>query len=229
MRYAAYWVPPRHSALWRFGSRWLGRDAATGETFPAPSPRHAEITAEASRYGFHATLKAPIALAEGAGAEDVRRVLQGVAARFTPFAGTPWVLANLGGFLALTPDPRIDAGRPPMLHALADACMLALEPLRRPATPEEIARRRPERLPQRARAYLHRFGYHWVLEEFVAHLTLSCRLDDAERRALAARLRAELAALPPEPPTISEIALFVEDTQGGLFRLAETFPLGVQR
>ena len=229
MRYAVFWAPPRDSALWRFGSRWLGRDAATGQAFPAPSPRHGEITAEARRYGLHATLKAPISLVDGASRADVCRVLQGLAARFTPFAGTPWVLTNLGGFLALTPDPRFHAGRPPLLHVLADSCVLALEPLRRAATPEEIARRRPERLAPRARAYLHRFGYHWVLEEFVAHLTLTCRLDNPERARVAAELRAELAALPPEPPPIAEIALFVEDAPGASFRIAETFPLGVQR
>ena len=226
MRYAAYWAPPSTSALWRFAARWLGRDPETDETFAAPDARHAAVTEEARRYGFHATLKAPIALAEGFSEADVVQALGGVAARFTPFATAPWVLANIDGFLALVPDPTIAAGRPAPLHALADACVLALEPMRRALSEADIARRRPARLDPVARGYLDRFGYPWVLEKFFAHLTLSCRLDAAEREAVAAQLRVELAGLPAEPMPVHEIALFIEDAAGGPFRLAQKFPLG---
>lgn len=225
-RYAAYWAPPRDGALSRLAARWLGRDAATGEAFAAPSPRHAEITAEAARYGFHATLKAPIALAEGFSEADALAAMAGVARRFTPFATAPWVLADIEGFLALVPDPTIEAGRPKEFHALADACVLALEKLRRAATEAEIARRRPERLDAQARENLLRFGYPWVFEKFFAHLTLTCRLDQPERAQVATALRAHLAAVPPAPFAVHEIALFVEPAPGAPFRLARTFPLG---
>lgn len=226
MRYAAYWAPPANTALWRFASRWLGRDAASGETFLPASARHGEITSEAARYGFHATLKAPIALADGAVEADIAASLAALARRFGPFATAPWVLAEIDGFLALVPDPAIAAGRPARLHALADAAVLALEPLRRPATAEEIARRRPGRLDPRARANLDRFGYPWVFEDFFAHLTLTCRLDQPERGEVAAALRRALARLPAEPFAFHEIALFIEDQPGGPFRLARAFPLG---
>lgn len=229
MRAAAYWAPAANSDLWRFACRWLGRDAATGETFPAADARHAAITEDARRYGFHATLKAPIVLAEGATLEDVRSALRTLAARFTPFTTAPWVLDSIDGFLALVPDPAIDAGRPKLFHALADACVLALEPFRRPATPEEIARRRPERLDPRGRLYLERYGYPWVMEKFFAHLTLTCRLDRDERQATAARLRRELAVLPAVPFAFHDICLFIEESSGAPFRLTERFPLGIQR
>lgn len=228
MRYAAYWAPPRGSPLARFGARWLGRDALTGERFAAEA-RHRAITADARRYGLHATLKAPIALADGATGADVARALAGLAARFTPFATPPWVLADIDGFLALVPDPTIEAGRPALLHALADAAVLALEPLRRPADAAETARRRPERLSPAGRENLRRFGYPWVFEAFFAHLTLSCRLERPERDAVAARLRGELAALPALPLAFHEIALFIEETPGAPLRHAASFPLGAQR
>jgi hypothetical protein len=229
VRLAAYWTPPTDGALWRFACRWLGRDAASGELFPCRDARHAAITEDARRYGFHATLKAPIALADGATLDDVRTALRALAARFTPFTTPPWVLADIDGFLAMVPDPMVDAGRPKLLHALADASVLALEPLRRPATPAELARRRPDRLGPRARLYLERYGYPWVLEEFFAHLTLTCRLDTPEREATTARLQRELAALPAAPFAFHDICLFVEESPGAPFRLLERFPLGVQR
>jgi hypothetical protein len=225
-RYAVYWAPPAASALWHFAARWLGRDAATGETCPAPDARHAELVADAARYGFHATLKAPIALADGVSVGALEAAVARLAARFTPFTTAPWVLANLHGFLALVPDPAIAAGRPAPLHALADAAVLALEPFRRPASEAEIARRRPERLGPAERDHLHRFGYPYVFEKFFAHLTLTCRLDDAEREWVAARLRAELAALPASPFSFHEIALFAQDSSGAPFRLMRRFPLG---
>lgn len=229
MRFAAYWVPDETSALWHFGCRWLGRDAATGATFPALDARHGAITADPRRYGFHATLKAPIALCEGRSADDVGDALAAVAARFAPFTTAAWVLADIDGFLALVPDPDIEGGRPTRLHALADACVLALEPLRRPASPAEIARRSPERLPPLARAYLHRFGYPWVFETFYTHMTLTCRLAQPERETVAGALRCRLRALPAEPYRFDAIALFVEERPGGPFRLAGKFPLGAQR
>lgn len=226
-RYAAYWAPPRDGALWRMAARWLGRDAATGETFAAADARHTAITADAARYGFHATLKAPIALADGFSETDVAAALADIARRFTPFATAPWVLADIDGFLALVPDPSIEAGRPANFHALADACVLALEKLRRAPTEAEFARRRPGRLDPVARDHLVRFGYPWVFERFFAHLTLTCRLDRPERDAVATRLRRELATLPAAPFAVHEIALFVEEVSGAPFRLARAFPLGV--
>jgi hypothetical protein len=228
VRFAAYWAPPAASALWQAAARWLGRDAERGATFAAPDARHAEITADAARYGFHATLKAPIALADGATEADMVDVLHRVARRVTPFTTAPWVLADLGGFLALIPDPAIQAGRPRALHALADACVLALEPLRRPASAEEVARRRPERFDARERDLFDAFGYPHVLDRFQAHLTLTCRLEPPEREAVAARLRAHLAPLPAEPWAFHEIALFVEPRPGAPFRLTRRIPLGGQ-
>ena len=88
-RYAVYLAPEPTSALWRFGSRVIGRDAASGEAifgyapagFDAASWRAA--TDEPRRYGFHATLKAPLRLREGCGAGRVRTRRRG-AREFAP-------------------------------------------------------------------------------------------------------------------------------------------------
>ena len=72
MRYAIYFAPPPASPLARFGRQWLGRDAETGEAVATPAhagvapERLAAWTASPRRYGFHATLKPPFRLADGA-------------------------------------------------------------------------------------------------------------------------------------------------------------------
>ena len=69
-RYAIYLAPAQESALWRFGSEVIGRDAASGaelssfalDGFDAETWRG--MTVEPRRYGFHATIKAPFRLSE---------------------------------------------------------------------------------------------------------------------------------------------------------------------
>ena len=68
-RYAIYYVPSAASALYRFGAELIGYDAYTGQPLPFVGGIEAEIegwkrlTADPRKYGFHATLKAPISLA----------------------------------------------------------------------------------------------------------------------------------------------------------------------
>ncbi len=70
-RYAVYFAPDPASPLTRFGASWLGYDVASGAPVAQPAvagiaaERLRAITAEPRRYGFHATLKPPFALAEG--------------------------------------------------------------------------------------------------------------------------------------------------------------------
>ncbi len=68
-RYAVYWAPEPATELARFGARWLGRDAETGQrttALAAGLPLSWErATEEARLYGFHATLKPPFRLREG--------------------------------------------------------------------------------------------------------------------------------------------------------------------
>ena len=66
-RYAMYFAAGADSALSRFGAGLLGYDAHTGDEVPFPdvalrvAPDWHDITADPRKYGFHATLKAPMA------------------------------------------------------------------------------------------------------------------------------------------------------------------------
>jgi hypothetical protein len=70
-RYAIYFAAGSDSALSRFGAELLGYDVYTGNELPFPAdashlaPDWRDITADPRKYGFHGTLKAPMALAPG--------------------------------------------------------------------------------------------------------------------------------------------------------------------
>src|SRR5579862_9130407 len=70
-RYAIYFAAGADSALSRFGAALLGYDAHTGDELPFPrqaldvAPDWRDVTADPRKYGFHGTLKAPMALAPG--------------------------------------------------------------------------------------------------------------------------------------------------------------------
>ena len=67
-RYAIYYAAARGGALDRFGAAHLGYDAWTGDELPFPDglpPDWLELTQNPRKYGFHATLKPPFALAPG--------------------------------------------------------------------------------------------------------------------------------------------------------------------
>src|SRR6059058_812266 len=67
-RYAIYYTATPGSALDRFGASLLGYDAYGGEDLPFPDGAPLDwrdLTHDPRKYGFHATLKAPMALAVG--------------------------------------------------------------------------------------------------------------------------------------------------------------------
>ena len=70
-RYAIYFAAGADSALSRFGAELLGYDAYTGDEMPFPgdasrvAPDWRDVTDDPRKYGFHATLKAPMSLAPG--------------------------------------------------------------------------------------------------------------------------------------------------------------------
>src|SRR5579864_3744863 len=87
-RYAIYHAAAAGTELDRFGSRLLGYDAATGDDLPFPDdiieafPDWRDLTDDPRKYGFHATMKAPFALATGITEADIL-------AACAAFAATP--------------------------------------------------------------------------------------------------------------------------------------------
>lgn len=226
-RYALYYCPPEDSDLYRFGCRWLGRDAVSGALREQPAvagvtpARLANVTSDARHYGFHGTLKPPFRLHPKAAEAQLVSSVGRFAAQLRPFIAPPLVLKELSGFLALqcaTPSPEIDT--------LAAAAVTALDRFRAPATESELAKRRAAGLSDRQEEMLVRWGYPYVMDQFRFHLTLTCRLpDEAERAAFRQALEPMVARFAAEPLRVEAVALFRQDSRETPFLLTRYFPL----
>lgn len=217
-RYAVYFAPDAEDPLWQFGCGVLGYDPVTGRDLSSPAPdgitagEWAALIASPRRYGFHATLKAPFAPAQGVDEAALVAELDAFAARHAAFAAPPLTLAMHQGYAVLVPDAPSAA-----LQRLAAACVVELDHLRAPLSEADLARRLEADLSERQRGHLAQFGYPYVLEDFQFHMTLAGpRAPETVRAALAARFAAEV---PPGPLPIAAVALFAEPERGAPFRL----------
>ncbi|MEO5883186.1 MAG: DUF1045 domain-containing protein [Caldimonas sp.] len=226
MRYALYFSPNPEHPLLACGNAWLGRDAETGEQIVQPDVpgfdrRDIEaLTAAPRRYGFHATIKAPFALAEDTSRAELHAFASVFGLHERTFDLPPLAVAVLDDFIALRP-----AHPAPPLQALADACVMHFDRFRAPPGVDEDAARRGRSLDEAARRRLERWGYPHVFEGFRFHLTLTGRLDAAARERLLPWLRAHFAGPLAAPLRFDALALFVEPAAGAPFRLETRLPL----
>ena len=217
-RYAIYFAPAADSALWRFGSRWLGRDAVTGEEMKRPKVNGFsqafldEITAAPRFYGFHATLKPPFELADGRTVEQLQEAADAFAAKVAPFQAPPLRMMELDGFVALR--PREES---PALNTLADDCVRSFDVFRRPPLADELAKRREHGLTPQQEALLTRWGYPYVMEEFRFHMTLTKRLDDRTRNAVITDLTPLIEPLYGDPLVVDAVCLYRQDHRNAPF------------
>lgn len=219
-RYAVYYAPQAESALWRLGSQWLGRDAETGLALRQPEiPEIAALTASPRRYGLHATLKAPIQLADGATEAEFLDAVAAWAARETPFMLPRLDVGSLGDFLALR------LARPcPDLVAMAGRCVRSLDRFRKPPSDAELARRRIDALPPRERAHLLAWGYPYVFETYRFHITLSDSIaDDTLRARLHDAAVAWLDEADLENRPVAEACVFAQAAADRPFVLTHRF------
>jgi hypothetical protein len=209
-RLAVYYAP-RPGAFADLAAAWLGWDATRGTDVPQPDlpeiPFPAILTAEARRYGFHGTLRAPFRLVEGLTLGEAEASMAALATRLAPIECAGLTIENLQGFLALTP-----MGCEAALLELGAAVVEATNGLRAPLTEAEIARRRPDSLTPRQRSLLDAWGYPFVMEEFRFHLTLTDRLPDPD--PVMDALAAHFTPVLPRPFRIEDLCLFGEDARG---------------
>jgi putative phosphonate metabolism protein len=225
-RYAIYFVPAPGTDLDRFGAHLLGYDAFTGMDLPFPDgmlltePDWRELTEDPRKYGFHATLKAPLSLASGKTEAEL-------VAACDAFASTPRripvvrpVVGSISGFVAVIP-----AEPPPDLIRLAADCVSAFETFRAPLTAEDRARRNPSQLTPRQCDHLDRWGYPYVMEEFRFHMTLTGRLDAERRESILTMLRNGFSAIGLGRLAIDRIAVFRQENAASRFRVLNHWKL----
>jgi putative phosphonate metabolism protein len=225
-RYAIYYAAAPDSELDRFGAHLIGHDALSGHALPFPDgieqalPDWRDITQDPRKYGFHATLKAPMWLAHGTTEIELLAACES-------FAGSPRripvikpVVSAIGDFIAIVPSQRSIE-----LEQLAADAVDRFDSFRAPLTPEDRARRRPGRLTPRQREYLDRWGYPYVMEEFRFHMTLTGRLKAERRETVLNILRQRFATLELTTLAVDRIALFLQDDANARFRIVRQYVL----
>lgn len=227
MRYAIYFTPPKDAALTRAAVRWLGRDAFTGEPFaavPLGDLTAAELafhTASARRYGFHATLKAPFALAAGQTEAKLVKALDDFAAEVEPVRLAALVARQISGFYALVPEQRSAA-----LDRFAGEIVERFDRFRAPLAERDIARRNPGSLRPEEIKNLHQWGYPYVFDAFRFHMTLTGRVAGTEAERLGAAIDEHFRPFLGASLEIASIALFVESEPGAPFRVRSFHRIG---
>ena len=220
-RFALYYAPARQDPLWDDASIWLGRDCDSNAPRVQPDlPDLAAITADARGYGFHATLKPPMRLAEGVGYDDLLDRVAQIAAGVAPFALPALQVADLHGFLALR-----ETTPCPALQALSDLCVATADDLRAPASEAELAKRRRSRLGAAQDAMLVRWGYPYVFATWFFHMTLTRRLTDDERAVLLPAAQAHFSPALAVPRQVQDICIYTQAQTGTDFVLAERVAL----
>jgi putative phosphonate metabolism protein len=221
-RYAIYYAPAPFSPLDTFGRAWLGSAETPSLKMPGfTASRLAEIVASARHYGFHATLKPPFALAPGRTKDDLDEALTRFAAGQPPFAAPPLALASLDGFLALMLSAPSAA-----MTALAERCVRDFDAFRAPPSEAELAQRRRAGLTPLQDELLERWGYPYVMTEFRFHMTLSSRLEPAEREALKRNLAPLVTPLCAAPLPTDAVTLFVQPDRTAPFRTLRRYAFG---
>jgi len=227
-RYAVYFAPSEASALWRFGCRWLGRDAVSGDPITQPAAdgidpgRLADVTEAPRFYGFHATMKPPFHLRDGMEEAGLLEAMKSFAAGSESFRAGPLKVDRLGRFIALV----LSAPSPPMDN-FAASCVRAFDGFRAKPSRRDMNRRRLHGLTDRQEAYLKRWGYPYVMEEFRFHMSLTGGLDDdALRTRIETALDGLFAPIAADPLVVDSVCLFCQEDRRSPFMLTKRFALG---
>jgi putative phosphonate metabolism protein len=223
-RYAIYYAPAPGSVLDRFGATILGYDAHQGIDLPFTDgiavPDWHELTRDPRQYGFHATLKAPMALAPDRREDELVAACAAFAAKPRTIPAIKPVVGTIEGFVAIMP-----ASSSAALENFAANCVGEFDAFRAPLTEEDRARRNPRELTPRQRDYLDRWGYPYVFEEFRFHMTLTGRLDAKRRESIVATLQQRFGDTGLRELAIDQIALFRQSGASARFRIIGRWPL----
>ena len=206
-RYAIYFTPRPSTPLALFGASVLGYDSFSGESDTRMDLKGIAAAAlEAAtgaprKYGFHATLAAPLYLDDKHTEASLLEALDTFCEKCGPaFLGSLHV-NTLGDFIALTPDGA------PSVDELARQCVTFFDAFRAPLGSDDIARRSNGRLTPRQRAHLMRWGYPYVFEDFRFHMTLTGSLDPDEKSHFLTALTDAFAPLAGQTYDVDAVSL----------------------
>ncbi|MGH6736591.1 MAG: DUF1045 domain-containing protein [Methyloceanibacter sp.] len=206
-RYAIFYTPRPGTALAAFGRSWFGRanDGVTLQAFSAAGlsgSGFAKIPHAPGRYtGLHATVRAPFALRDGVGLDELKSRLIAFAARREAVETGPLTLARSGRYLVLRPvEPR------PALDWLAAQCVNAFEDF--PVSPDDEDGDDVRHLTDHQRLLLKSFGHPHVMSEYRFSITLTGPLDKAHMDRVSQALWPVIEEICASGVTVDGLSLF---------------------
>lgn len=225
-RYAIYYVPAADSALYRFGASALGYDTYHGNDVHYINGVDAAVwpalTREPRVYGFHATMKPPMRLKNGATEHDLVAAFDAFAKEQAPVEAGKLIVRELGSFIALVP-----AEPCAPLNRLADASVSTFDGFRAQMTEQELAKRLTPGLSDRHIEHLYRWGYPYVFEDFRFHMTLTGSLPVQKRTAAFKFLCQRFEQVPEAAAlTVDRLVISKQETPGAPFVVLHDAALG---
>jgi 2'-5' RNA ligase len=179
--------------------------------------------AEPRRYGFHATLRAPFKLAEGAHVDDLLQHARQFACDNAAVDIGILRPQMMGRFIALCCRDRSTE-----LMDLAGRCVSSFETCQAPLSSRDRERRLSATLSERQLKNLDDWGYPYVFDEFVFHMTLTGRLDPGKGARALASLKAAFAEI-STPTRIDALSILEQPARDQSFRILERFALAAER
>jgi hypothetical protein len=225
-RFAIYAAPRESSPWWQIWSEWLGRDAGTLTSMSPPSIPGIDpivmrsLLKEPSRYGLHATIKAPFRLNLNVDLDELKSRTQEIALQYEPFE-LDLSLERLKNFFALTPVRDVH-----LINQLAKHVVRDLDRFRLPLNEQDIAKRRLLGLSPHEDQMLLKWGYPYVMESFRFHISLTGRLDmldEGEENKVREAILKRLESLSKHPFIMDSLCLFEEPSSGADFLMTQRF------
>jgi hypothetical protein len=227
MRYAICFTPAANDPLSHAAANWLGRNVFSGEMVEPTAIRGLSIhevafhTAVPRRYGFHGALKAPFRLATEMSEPQLLRELMRFCGTLTPFSIPRLEVARTGSIFSLVPSLPCEN-----VQYLASSIVQQFDEFRAPLSDADIERSDPDGLSAAQFANLHRWGCPYVMDEFRFHMPLTGPVSLIDMSRIERALRSVLEPVLVDPVKISNVALMVEEGNGGPFRVHSLHPMG---
>ena len=219
-RYAIYFSPRADEPLAEFGRRWFGFDTETRAPVSNAWPIPTGLLRTPRRYGFHATLKAPFRLRRGRTEQQLLEAVQTLAGELPAQDLGLLVPRELGSFLTLQqsmPNPGVDE--------LAFACVRDLDLFREPLTEEEQDAIFGKGISRRQKGNVYTWGYPYVGEDYVFHMTLTTILAPHELAPWKEKVLEWGMDYLAQPARLRDLCVFAQPAPEEPFQLIARFPL----
>lgn len=219
-RYAVYFTASGDFA--QLGAAWLGWDIGEGCHVSHPQLPEIDLPQLVQRprkYGFHATIKPPFALAIGQTESLLTSAVKEICTVLSPVTLQGLEVAALGRFLALIP-----LGDTSALNVLAGRIVTELDLFRAPMPEQELERRSKGNLTAEQRKNLDKWGYPHVMDQYRFHMTLTGRMPQSDLAEVQSSAAQYFSAHTNRPLPINSLTL-VGQKSDGYFVEIERFPL----